>query len=912
MYASTTGNIRGDADINAATTDGEHRPLIDSPPGRRGTNHAKWAGALLFLLGVFVAALVGVATLSPSGALMGDPFENLGDSADIAPLGCNFRCWRRRASRARRELSSLKNQVNDAANQVTSLKNHLTSLANQATTLTNKANSLTSQVTSIQNLGSIEQLRDNTLIPSSLRSRIAGYINDASSVTNIKNMAKLKDLQNNALIPQAVKNAISSILGQISDLKKDASNLVDDVAETLGEVNSIVADATDLVEAIKDAPEKLFDNILDKVIPTNANNLKQMMKVPAFNAKAGLGASAPSILLPENEHQLRGMIRAALGVASLEDIAVESVSDRHERLSASDGNEAALGDDDGACVALEIPVFAEFQKLTEYEMPWPEKLQDDAFAPDALEINLPGFTFNWCVKPEFEFPMSAASALVDAFVAVFSDVIHNAIDLGLDAVSLVEMQEVKNLATQAKAKLECVKGIVNDVKGLADNLEDTFGRRLLAEDSAALGCASHLGLAPHEITRDAMDDPASPLRVSLRDAHVDALALVRKHSDLKQHKMAKIEDSVFNSVSLLQHVFSRSDFGAVGADGAPVDHLGHAVAARLGFDFSDSKDKFEEALLEMKNVKFGFTLTRRMSFSTGVKVTNGLFRHGDLMDIFDPSGTKRGFVSLVEIGIPSVPIISAYTGIDVGFSLPYFFKADSSGEYTFEVEVENKMFFGISDGSAGSKTYDPVVSVNNGVVGSVGASLQVGASMALNEYTSGVCVLFVCTGPRLGLQQDVYLGFDVLAAASAGDAPCVDGANELSTTFTDWDYSQSDKERCRLKKGGSFLMGGYLQIPRMTASLVMTTSLGTHGPGYDKPWEDFELEKMMYGSDADAKNFYANKLFDPICQSTGSSILETCDAPEETCLPTKMVVDKNIEALPDTSLAGTQGEYPDM
>ena len=104
---------------------------------------------------------------------------------------------------------------------------------------------------------------------------------------------------------------------------------------------------------------------------------------------------------------------------------------------------------------------------------------------------------------------------------------------------------------------------------------------------------------------------------------------------------------------------------------------------------------------------------------------------------------------------------------------------------------------------------------------------------------------------------------------------------QLATTFTDWDYHQADKDRCQLKKDGSFLFGGYMQIPRLAVSLVMTTSLGTDGPGADAPWKDFEIEKMMYGEGGDP-NVFLGALFDPICEGGGSSaVLTTCEAEDE-------------------------------
>ena len=202
--------------------------------------------------------------------------------------------------------------------------------------------------------------------------------------------------------------------------------------------------------------------------------------------------------------------------------------------------------------------------------------------------------------------------------------------------------------------------------------------------------------------------------------------------------------------------------------------------------------------------------------------------------------------------------------------------------------------------------------MENSISGSVGASLQVGAQAALNEYTTGICVLFLCTGLSLKLQQNVYVGFDVLAGAAAGDTDCVDGTNQLSTTFTDWDYSPSTKERFTLQKGGSFLFGGYMQMPRLAISMVMTTSLGTEGPDYDKPWQDFEMEKALYGDGA-VENTFLMPLFEPMCDGSGIKLSSYASSNlgaevKDTCVPTKMTIN-DVTLLIDTAMTGTFGEY---
>jgi hypothetical protein len=737
----------------------------------------------------------------------------------------------------------------------------------------------------------------------------------------------LSDLANNAIIPPDIKNAVSMVVDSIQGVKTDVVSLFQEIGTTKELVADAVVGSTLLIDAITKAPDKLFTALLDKVIPTNAYNLVTMLKVPDLNAAtagsaAALGASAPAILHPDNTQALRLLIREALGVETenvTEVYGIESVSEHHARLATE--MEAALGGDtdQGACFPMDIPIFDDFKSTKEYEMPWPEKLGNDVHAPDAFEIRLPKFTVSTCFKSEFQLPLHAGELLVKAFIDSFAGVIRNSINAGFDAVNKVNPEHIKAASEMAQEKLQCISGVVNHLSDLIDKAQGVFGRRLLEHDLHT--CASaHLGLAHEDITSDALQDPGSKLSMNLHRVHDEARREAEQAAALQQQYLAQVEDAILASVSSLQHVLGRSGLGAVDtATGEPADHIGHHVAAKLGFDMSESKKRFENALKEMGKVKFGVTMTRTMSLEAGVKVSNGLFRHGDLMDMVDPGGKmKRGFEALTEIGIPSVPLISVYAGIDIGYELPYFFRADAGGEYAFKVEVVNEAFFGILDGVAGSKMYEPVITVNNEISGSVAANLQVGASSQLREYTTGICVLFVCTGPRLSLRQDVYVGFDVLAGAAALDKDCVEGPTQLATTFTDWDYHQADKDRCQLKKDGSFLLGGYMQIPRLSVSLVMTTSLGVDGPGADEPWKDFEIEKMMYAENSDP-NVFLGQLFDPICEGGGSSaVLTTCDADvEESALgglpqcayDTRMTVAKNIAALSDTSAAGTFGDF---
>jgi hypothetical protein len=90
-----------------------------------------------------------------------------------------------------------------------------------------------------------------------------------------------------------------------------------------------------------------------------------------------------------------------------EELSIESGSEHHVRLVQH--AEARLGgSDDGACMPVEIPVFSEFHRLTKYKMPWPKKLANNTWAPDAMSISLPAFKFNTCINAGFQLPLHAA------------------------------------------------------------------------------------------------------------------------------------------------------------------------------------------------------------------------------------------------------------------------------------------------------------------------------------------------------------------------------------------------------------------------------------------------------------------------------------------------------------------------
>ena len=699
------------------------------------------------------------------------------------------------------------------------------------------------------------------------------------------------------------KKDASDRLNVINHVKNDANEMWNDVVNVKNEVHSIVDKAKSLVTTVREAPAKLFEQIEKHVIPTDATKLIQMIDIPqvgSASAAASLGRAAsmgPAIFFPENEGALRSMIRGTLLGHDVK-MKIPTVSEHHASL----GSEATASLGGEGCIPLGIPgLTKDYAAATEYEMHWPKKLKNDVRAPDAFEIKLPTFSFDTCIKPVFEFPSDVGSALVDAFAESFSAIIEGAIEAGMQAINNINPEALKDMAEDAESKLQHIKNLVQDVKNWVN------GRRRLLEDADAYErAAAALGRKPDD------DVPADEY---VKIAHADAINTLKEVKIRQDAYVDQLESEIFNSVSKLQHVFGNSQFGAVDSSGKLLPSLGHEIAAHLGFDMGSSKAKFETALKKLKNVKLGFTVTRTATFETGVKVSNGLFRHGDLMDVLGVPAKKRFMESLTEIGVPSVPLISAYAGVNMGFELPYYFTADAGGEFSFTVEVINEVFIGLENGQAGVTFEEPVINTGSELKGSVSAALQVGASAQLKEFTAGLCVLFVCTGPRVGVQQDFQLGFDLLGGASlahgTGDS-CINGPVQLATTFTDWDYSAADKERCHLRSDGSFLLGGYMQIPTPKMSVVMTTSLGVDGPGSEDPWHDFEVQDKVDAAlgGSNPEFLFIGPLFSPVCEGNSGDRLETCGEGTAAAVSSSLGSKASITCGSNSFCVGMRNNFP--
>ena len=729
----------------------------------------------------------------------------------------------------------------------------------------------------------------------------------------------------------------SKRLNIINDVKDDVNNMWTDLKNIHDEVDSIVDKAKSLVDTVKEAPAKLVEKIEKHVMPTDARKLLEAIDIPKVggaSAAASLGralSTGPAIFLPKNERALRAMIR---GTLLGHDVKMEIPTVSEDHASLGDAATASLGGD--GCIPLGIPgLTKDYAAATEYEMHWPEKLKNDVRAPDAFEIKLPTFSFDTCIKPVFEFPSDVGSALVDAFAESFSAIIDGAIEEGMKAIKDINPEKLKELAVKAQDEVKKIKAFTDDITRLVGGNVKSFtpapakkkstvsvkaavnkikwnGRRRILEDADGFDDHAAQAFEHAAAALGRKPDDAVPADEYVKNAHADAINTLRAVEDRQDAYVDRLELEIYNSVSKLQHVFGNSQFGAVDTSGKLVPSLGHEIAADLGFDMGSSKAKFEAALKKMKNLKMGFTVTRTATFETGVKVSNGLFRHGDLMDVLGVPAKKRFMESLTEIGIPSVPLISAYAGVNMGFELPYYFTADAGGEFSFTVEVINEAFIGLENGQAGVTFEEPVINTGSELKGSVSAALQVGASAQLREFTAGLCVLFVCTGPRVGVQQDFQLGFDLLGGASlahgTGDS-CINGPVQLATTFTDWDYSAADKERCHLRSDGSFLLGGYMQIPTPKMSVVMTTSLGVDGPGSEDPWHDFEVQDKVDAAlgGSNPEFMFIGPLFSPVCEGNSGDRLETCgegtaaavssSLGSDQCMPTSMQISTDVEPL---------------
>ena len=121
-----------------------------------------------------------------------------------------------------------------------------------------------------------------------------------------------------------------------------------------------------------------------------------------------------------------------------------------------------LGFSRRGCIPLGIPgLTKDYAAATEYEMAWPEKLKNDVRAPDAFEIKLPTFSFDTCIEPVFEFPSDAMPSLKVSLPS--SKEPSRAI-----CKRNVNPEALKDMAKDAESKLQHIKDLVQDVKGLVN------------------------------------------------------------------------------------------------------------------------------------------------------------------------------------------------------------------------------------------------------------------------------------------------------------------------------------------------------------------------------------------------------------------------------------------------------------
>ena len=78
---------------------------------------------------------------------------------------------------------------------------------------------------------------------------------------------------------------------------------------------------------------------------------------------------------------------------------------------------------------------------------------------------------------------------------------------------------------------------------------------------------------------------------------------------------------------------------------------------------------------------------------------NGLFRHGDLMDVLGVPAKQFHGIFNWDWHSERPPHLGAPAS--TWDSMPYYFTADAGGEFGFTVEVINEVFIGLENGKAG-------------------------------------------------------------------------------------------------------------------------------------------------------------------------------------------------------------------
>ena len=358
----------------------------------------------------------------------------------------------------------------------------------------------------------------------------------------------------------------------------------------------------------------------------------------------------------------------------------------------------------------------------------------------------------------------------------------------------------------------------------------------------------------------------------------DEKSFVEAHLNYKQ-QFAEAEISVFNQIIKFHERLTVLSLGKLVSNrNAP--SLGAGAFDAILKQFMDDLKEALKLMADGTEVDGTFTLAYK--YETSMKVEQGITQTGEfLSDVLGMENT----IEQQKIYATPVPGLLVLVDLKLSLSMPYFFRAETEGEFGVSVEVAFPVDVKISSDTPSVTFGTPTV--ESKVLGSteIHVGLQTGVVVQIESAFVALCAGPACAGPELYARQDVYFGIDAFAMTlDRAQATCESEAHSLIALWNDWDYPSTTKSQCTASVAG---VGGYLQVPKTELEVRLmlkpipiedggdTGGTSTDDPGMQALVRSFAVQlfdftpliKQVYDSSG---NFHVQELFSECTAGTAA------------------------------------------
>jgi len=358
----------------------------------------------------------------------------------------------------------------------------------------------------------------------------------------------------------------------------------------------------------------------------------------------------------------------------------------------------------------------------------------------------------------------------------------------------------------------------------------------------------------------------------------DEKSFVEAHLNYKQ-QFAEAEISVFNQIIKFHERLTVLSLGELVSNrNAP--SLGAGAFDAILKQFMDDLKEALKLMADGTEVDGTFTLAYK--YETSMKVEQGITQTGEfLSDVLGMENT----IEQQKIYATPVPGLLVLVDLKLSLSMPYFFRAETEGEFGVSIEVAFPVDVKISSDTPSVTFGTPTV--ESKVLGSteIHVGLQTGVVVQIESAFVALCAGPACAGPELYARQDVYFGIDAFAMTlDRAQATCESEAHSLIALWNDWDYPSTTKSQCTASVAG---VGGYLQVPKTELEVRLmlkpipiedggdTGGTSTDDPGMQALVRSFAVQlfdftpliKQVYDSSG---NFHVQELFSECTAGTAA------------------------------------------